>query len=298
MENFDNLPSDPSVRVFRAIHRESNTWVEIKKIEYGNPGMRAQAEREAGILNEMHHPNIIALHEYFFEDGDRAMYIVTETTDRTLEQELMTAQKEGRRLDDATVQHYMRQITSAVAYCHGRGVVHRDIRPCNVMIMGDGSLKLSGFGLGWRMDGGAEWSGDVRFQAPEVVGKEEVSPACDVWSLGVLLYAMVLGWGPDERAGPLTPFQSQFEIVNDPAPPLQRCSAKIGLIFSAMLKKNPEDRPLAVEVETQLGGLRLPTLLWREPDLVHPRCWEVLDKLRVQWGGESGDHRLRDGQGR
>jgi hypothetical protein len=157
------------------------------------------------------------------------------------------------------------------------------------MIMGDGSLKLSEFGLGWRMDSDAitEWSGDVRFRAPEVVGKEAVSPACDVWSLGVLLYGMVeVGWGGDWRAGPPTPFQNQFEIVRDPAPPLgePRCSAKIGLIFNAMLKKNPSERPLAVEVETQFGGHRLPTLLWLEPDLVYERCREVLDRLRGQWG--------------
>ena len=162
--------------------------------------------------------------------------------------------RDAGRLDPARVAELGAQAAAALAHAHERGLVHRDVKPQNMLLAADGTLKVSDFGVARLVDGtqltqtGAVL-GTAAYLAPEQAAGKETTGATDVYALGVVLYELLTG----ERCC----------LDEDPRPPsalAEDVPPELDSLVLACLREVPSDRPTAREVELVLRGeLEAPT---------------------------------------
>ena len=228
-------------------------------------------EREARAASALSHPNIIAVFDIGEADGER--YIANEYVDGPTLRERMSAGPLalGEALDVGA------QIAAALAAAHEAGIVHRDVKPENVMLRRDGYVKVLDFGLaklierpGGHAAGVASIPGavhtapgivmgTVRYMSPEQLRGDDVDGRADVFGLGVMLYEMVAGRSPFEGASEA---EVSAEILRSEPPPLGRVAdgvpAEVERIAAKALAKNREDRYQTAEgLAADLRGARL-----------------------------------------
>jgi len=174
-----------------------------------DPDRLARFEREALAVAALSHPGILSIHDFGKADGHT--YAVMELLEgETLRQRLESSPLPARRAIDIAA-----QIARALAAAHGKGIVHRDIKPGNVMVTEDGHVKVLDFGLArqFRLPGsnqmGIEGStvpgrplGTANYMAPERILQLPLDPRSDLFSLGVILYEMATGRLPFAGASP------------------------------------------------------------------------------------------------
>jgi PAS domain-containing protein len=142
---------------------------------------------EIGIMCKLSHPNIV--HYFYCEQGDRCVNLFMELCAGSLQ----TQQREnGRPYTQEEAIEIMRQVLTAVEYLHGLQLVHRDIKPGNVLLGRDGKYKLADFGTATKaIDELVATAGTFRYMAPEVFSGEQYGQACDIWSVGILYLDLV-----------------------------------------------------------------------------------------------------------
>jgi 5'-AMP-activated protein kinase, catalytic alpha subunit len=180
-----------------AVKRDSGVRVAVKIIEkslIGNVDDVMRFTREFAVLNSLHHVNIIRLFEV--QQTDQHFFIFMELCERGSLRQYVDAK--GGRLDEAEARAIFRQIVAAIEHCHKRGVIHRDIKPDNVLLTADMVVKVADFGLAAMLDNSdallRTQVGTLSYVAPEILaGKKYSGAAADVWSLGVLLFVLVAG---------------------------------------------------------------------------------------------------------
>ncbi|MFJ8231148.1 protein kinase [Streptomyces sp. NPDC094448] len=144
-------------------------------------------------------------------------------------------------------------VLAALMAAHDAGVLHRDVKPGNVLIGNDGRVVLSDFGIATlegtpQLTMTGELVGSPEFLAPERALGRTPGPASDLWSLGVLLYAAVEGVSPFRRDGALDTLRS---VVEDELPPPRR-AGELAPVLAGLLRKDPADRPGAAEAARAL----------------------------------------------
>ncbi|XP_054639457.1 NUAK family SNF1-like kinase 2 [Dunckerocampus dactyliophorus] len=151
--------------------------------------------REIEIMSSLCHPHIITIYEVF-ENKDKIV-IVMEYASRG---DLYDYICDRRTISERESRHFFRQIVSAVHYCHLNGIVHRDLKLENILLDGNGNVKIADFGLSNLYHGDEylqTFCGSPLYASPEIVnGRPYRGPEVDTWSLGVLLYTMVHGTMP------------------------------------------------------------------------------------------------------
>jgi len=236
--------------------------------------------REARTASALNHPHICTVHA--LGDHDERPFIVMEFIDG----QTLTAWK-ARRPAVEEAARLIRQAARALAAAHAAGVVHRDIKPDNIMVRDDGYVKVLDFGLARRLPtlSGVDTAGEsdttpgallgtVAYMSPEQARGDTLDSASDIFSLGIVLYQLVTGEHPFEAD---SPFITLHAIASQQPAPASRLNREIpaaldGLI-EAMLRKDPRLRPSAAEIETALAGLaRQPFALRTEaPRKIVPR---------------------------
>ncbi len=256
--------------VYKAFDDRLKRWVAIKKVR-GEAGEkeRERLRREAQTLAQLQHPGIVQIFDWLQDDeGD---WIVMELIDGPTLAELGS---DGPLLPALAVE-YGRQIASALAAAHGKGVVHRDLKTENVMVLPSGHVKVLDFGLAQyvpttepalpksevEVDGAEEASsrpgrivGTPRAMSPEQVACQEVGARSDLFSLGVLLYEILTARSPF-TAGSVT--ETLRRVVSHCPPPVRRLNPKVprevSQLVESLLEKEPSHRPIdAATVERQL----------------------------------------------
>jgi len=212
--------------------------------------IRARVLREARAAAQLNHPGAVTLYDVINEQGHA--FIVMELIDApTLAQ---VVGKEGP-LDPFRVAKIGAQVAAALAAAHQAGIVHRDVKPANVMVVGDGA-KLTDFGIA-RVKGDPKLTstglivGSPAYMAPEQASGAAAGPEADMWSLGATLYYAVEGRPPFERDGQIAVMTA---VVNDP-PRAVTQAGPLAPIIEALLSKDPNRRPSASELRTQLERL-------------------------------------------
>ncbi|MED7954684.1 serine/threonine-protein kinase [Streptomyces sp. BE303] len=214
--------------------------------------MRERAVREAKALARLNHRNAVRIYEIV--DDLPYPWLVMEFVDSVpldvllREATLTPAQTAGVGLD----------ILGALRAAHAAGVLHRDVKPANVLIRPDGSAVLADFGIA-ALQGSLDLTatgdllGSPDYLAPERISAEaaEVGPASDLWSLGVLLCMCVEGANPMRRD---TLWETLVAIREDPLPDVCRAGL-LGPLILTLLSKDPAGRPSAEEVARALAAV-------------------------------------------
>ena len=216
--------------------------------------------REARSAASLSHPNIVAVHDSGqTEDGDR--FIVMEyVPGGTLKDHL----DEKGSLPSGEAASVALQVARALAAAHERGVIHRDIKPQNVLLTASGEAKVADFGIA-RAAGSATLTGTglgpgtARYISPEQAKGEPIGPSSDLYSLGVVLYEMLTGSVPFDAESPLGVVMKHIEEA--PRPPAEidpRVPERLNGLTLRLLAKDPGYRPenAAALVEELEGALR------------------------------------------
>ncbi|MBO5929654.1 MAG: Stk1 family PASTA domain-containing Ser/Thr kinase, partial [Clostridia bacterium] len=189
--------------VYKALDRIDNRTVAIKilKDEYlANEEFTRRFKNESKAIAILSHPNIVKVYDVSF--GDKMQYIVMEYIDGITLKEYIDGQ-ESFKWKEAV--HFTVQILRALQHAHDKGIVHRDIKPQNIMLLPDGTIKVTDFGIARfsRQDIRATRNtdkaiGSVHYISPEQARGEITDEKADIYSVGVMLYEMLTGQLPFE----------------------------------------------------------------------------------------------------
>ncbi|MEV5824255.1 serine/threonine-protein kinase [Spirillospora sp. NPDC052242] len=211
--------------------------------------------REARTAARLGHPGVVTVYDVVEEDG-RPWIIMELIRSRSLDQVI----KHDGPLDPLRAAEIGRQMLAALHAAHQAGVLHRDVKPSNVLITGTGRTGeravLTDFGIAIAA-GDATLTqtglvmGSPAYIAPERARGRKAGPASDLWSLGVALYAMVHGKSPFERSEPMAALVAV--ISEEPDPPEK--GGPLVPIIEGLLRKNPDQRMDAIEAGALLDEL-------------------------------------------
>jgi serine/threonine protein kinase len=240
----------------------------------GNTDFRKRFLREARLAARLSHPNVVAVYDAGEADGGRP-YIVMEYVDGT------TLEDRGP-LPPAEAVELARQACHGLAHAHAAGLVHRDVKPHNLLLRTDGTLKVADFGIARAAEATALTQvgtvlGTAAYLAPEQAAGEEVTAAADVYSLGAVLYELLAGRPPYEPAS-LADLADRPEIrpVGELAPEVPR---HVEDAVMRSLARNPAYRPASAdELARELGDRpAAPTRVApAAPARRRPRWWFAL----------------------
>ena len=276
--------------VWAAHDTELDRAVAIKFL-FPRPGFGRLADRlthEARAASALNHPNIVTVYEVIRHE-DTPLIVM----EMVKGEPLGSARGTPQPLEQ--VVQLVSQTARALAAAHAHGIIHCDIKPENILVRSDGYVKVLDFGVARQIGrdaAAARISGTPRYMSPEQARAELISPATDVYSLGLVLYELVTG----RHAFPgHSPFL-QATPTSEPLVPSSinpRVPANLDSLILAMLASKPEGRPSAAEVSERLSQTFV-----KSQQLRHRRIWQALAGTVLlaclSWAVSSGLFSWRD----
>jgi tRNA A-37 threonylcarbamoyl transferase component Bud32 len=233
--------------VYRAQDEVLKREVAIKVLHQhlaGEPESRARLEREAQAVAKLRHDNILEIFDYSGLDSHTA-YIVTEFIDGQTLKQFLNARAPGSPEVAALITS---EICRALGHAHAAGVIHRDVKPENVMIRKDGLIKLMDFGIAQildfqRMTVTGQLLGSPAYMAPEIIEGKPLDFRTDVFSVGILLYLLATGQLPFAGKNPHEVLRRICEgKFADPRGVKAGVDQALARIIARALARSPDDR--------------------------------------------------------
>jgi serine/threonine-protein kinase len=233
--------------VYRGIDTRTQRTVAIKRLRrdlaLGDPSIAKRFLAEGALLARLRHPNIVELVASVAE-GDQAALILEYAGGGSLRTRLHT---DGAVLPREALD-LLRELARALSTVHDSGLVHRDIKPDNVLLALDGSVRLADFGLARRRDPAARERGvlvgTVRYSSPEALRREALDERSDLWGLGALIFEALTGAPPFQGAGDAETIRA---ILGESTPELRGARSTLPRplvkLIERLLAKRRSDRP-------------------------------------------------------
>ena len=204
---------------------------------------------EIKIHKSVNHKHIVGF-EHYFEDS-KWVYILLELWHNQSMNELL---KRRKRLHELEVRYYIHQIILALEYLHKNRIIHRDLKLGNLFINEKMEIKLGDFGLATKLDFDGERKrticGTPNYIAPEVLdGKEGHSYEVDIWSLGVIIYTLIIGKPPFETSNVKSTYEKIKKNIYD-FPDHVGISSEAKELIKWILNSNPLKRPSLEEIKS------------------------------------------------
>lgn len=218
--------------------------IKILKDEYlSNEEFKKRFKNESKAIAVLSHPNIVRVYNVSF--GDRLQYIVMEYVDGITLKEYIEQQGV---INWKEAVHFTGQILAALQHAHDKGIVHQDIKPQNIMLLQDGTIKVTDFGIARfsRMDSNTTSEnaiGSVHYISPEQARGEMTDDKADIYSVGVVMYEMLTGTLPFQSDNAVS--VALMQLQQDPKKPRDIVpTLPLGLeqITIRAMQKNPNDR--------------------------------------------------------
>jgi len=263
--------------VYLGRHSSLDRQVAIKVLRADLAGLqrhRTRFEREARTIESLQHPNILGIYDFSGSESTECFIITEYIEGPTL----------ANLLDDVGLMMtepaalIARQLCDALGAAHALDIIHRDVKPANVMFDAQGMVKLMDFGLARILDGNRLTKtgavvGSPSFMSPEQITGDDVGPTSDVFALGVLLYRMVTGALPFRGNNPVFQLQAtmagQFEPPDDRVPSVDQAMVQV---ITRCLSREVEQRyPSTADVAADLDRLLLSVRI----DPCNPGRWAV-----------------------
>ncbi|SHG25801.1 serine/threonine-protein kinase [Geodermatophilus nigrescens] len=232
----------------RDVLLERPVAVKVLRSEYADDPVFLERFRcEARHAAALSHPNIAAVLDYGetrdADTGESLAYLVMELVEGAPLSALLSA---DGPLEPGAALSVLEQTAAGLAEAHRAGLVHRDVKPANILVRPDGGVKLTDFGIAWSAEsvpltGTGQVIGTARYMSPEQAAGGRVSPASDVYALGLVGYESLTGHAPFEGTNPvavaLKQVREQPEPLPEDVPPVVRS------LIGAALVKDPAERP-------------------------------------------------------
>ncbi|WIM94740.1 serine/threonine-protein kinase [Actinoplanes oblitus] len=224
-----------------------------------DPSFRRRLRAEAQAAARLSHPHITNVYDYgeaTTVDGEPVPYVVMELVDG---ESLAAVLSRVRTLPWDAAVRISADVAAALAAAHARGIVHRDVTPANVMLTSSGA-KVVDFGISALIgendtDPDGSLLGTPAYLAPERLEGGQVSPATDVYAVGLLIYRMLIGQLPWDVGTTTALLRAHQYTEPEPLPPVDGLPAEVDALIGRCLEKRPADRPPTAEVAHLLAGI-------------------------------------------
>jgi serine/threonine-protein kinase len=233
--------------LWRAVDEQLDREVAVKLLREqfsSDAGFAARFKQEARSAGSLSHPNIVPVYDYGTDGTDGIQFIVMQLIEG---QDLASILRERTVLSTDDAVKVAIGVASALEVAHRRGIVHRDVKPGNILITDDGDVKVTDFGIARAVSEASmtvtgTTLGSVHYFSPEQARGDEVTGASDVYALGIVLYEMLTGRRPfegDSAAG-----VALKRLTEDPQPPTAHRPVPAGLsaIVMRALERDPARR--------------------------------------------------------
>ncbi len=281
----DRLGAGGMAKVFRAFDHSLSRTVAVKMLHddlVSNEELRQRFLREARVFAHLRHPHIIEIHDVVH--GEQSAAMVMEFIDGTDLSHL--AKRQPLRVPELAVA-VLRPVMDALSHAHAEGVIHRDVKPANIMLSRDGRVKLGDFGIAKVLDEThlthtGEFLGTPAYIAPEQARGETVTAAVDQYALGVVLYELLAGRPP--YTGP-TPLAVLSQILIGKFPDIRELNEAVDERLAAVLHRTLNADPAARFPDVAALMAALDALV---PPLPGTRERQLVAGLVADPGGDRG----------
>jgi serine/threonine protein kinase len=242
--------------------------------EHDKEVLRERTRREARAAAGIDHPNAVTVFDVAEEDG--TTYVVMELVPSRTLSEVM---RDEGPLSPKRAAEVGLGVLGALEAAHAAGIVHRDVKPSNVLVRDDGGVVLTDFGISTATDDPSLTTtgtlvGSPAYMSPERARGEVPGPPADLWSLGATLYAAVEGTVPFDREGSLPTLSA---VLTEPHQPPVVAGPELGAVLDGLLDKDPDTRLTAAAARQQLSAVAAakeqvpaPTTTLMQPVTVDP----------------------------
>jgi serine/threonine protein kinase len=227
--------------IYKAYDKKNQRMVAIKEICLDTLSKYKESiKRETKIMKNLNHPNIVKLYDTIIDDTTDNIYLVLEYFGRGDFSKFL----KKRPLKEKYAKKYLKQLSAGLKYLLENKIIHRDLKPQNILVTNLGDIKIADFGFARYFDNDMVIQtvcGSPLYMAPEIMKNKKYDLKSDLWSVGIILYEMLIGHAPF-RAKNIFDLMNQIEKNNVKIPIETHISEECRDLILKLLQKDPEKR--------------------------------------------------------